>query len=138
MRRLHYLKNRVPPSVLATYLRTLLNGWCTKRRMRTATHLAIQRSYDACLFCDRATDCVEHIAHCPTVIEFYSSQGHSLVGLQGLLALFPNDFPLKIVQLAQLLASTYLAHNVLSHHSDTPPRQLLLELHRRVTNKVRA
>ena len=98
--------------------------------------LATLSRADTCLFCGSGSDCLEHIAMCPTIIEFYRSHDQQLVGLHGLLALYPNDSPLKLVSLVRLLGAAYLAHNVLTHHPGTHPQQLLHELPRRVLHHV--
>ena len=58
-------------------------------------------------------------------------KGFTLIGLSGLLALFPDDMPSRIVPMSKLLAVVYLAHNAITHHPDSLPLQLLLELSRR-------
>ena len=96
--------------------------------MRTALSPSMSRRNDHCLFCKRASDSIEHIAYCPIIIEFYRAHGQQLIGLSGLLALYIDDLPHKIIALSRLLSSVYLAHNILSHHEDALPSPLLHEL----------
>ena len=53
------MHSQVPSRLLAIFLRTLLNGWCTGRRFQQRRH---------CAYCQAAdVDSVEHYARCPAV-----------------------------------------------------------------------
>ena len=61
---LQALATAAPPKVWAAMLRTLWNGWCTKRRME-------QIGGTGCIFgCAGVDDSIEHYARCPAVADF--------------------------------------------------------------------
>ena len=57
------LKALVPPRVCAAWLRTLWNGWVTKRRFQ-------QRNSQCVLGCGRGEGSIEHYAHCRIIRNF--------------------------------------------------------------------
>ena len=128
--RIRWLKNKVPPAVQWVYLRTWLNGWATHRRMKhTDPSLVTVSLQDECYFCCRATDSIEHLAYCPLIVEFYKVNGIRLIGLSGLLGLYPDDLPDRILVLARLLCVVFLTRNVLVHnHGNVTPITILHEL----------
>ena len=62
--RLKSLSGKVKPSAHGVYIKTLLNGWPTSRRMRH-TRSDIRHDCIACPFCNQGEDSIEHFAHCP-------------------------------------------------------------------------
>ena len=65
LKRLHSLKGKVKPSIMSVYIKTLLNGWPTSRRMRFM-HNDLRVS--KCPFCNKAQDSIEHFAYCLSLI----------------------------------------------------------------------
>jgi len=61
-------------AVLAGYFRTLLNGWVTARRMRSAS--GSKSEYGQCVFgCGHGRDSIEHYAHCRITVAFFRRAG---------------------------------------------------------------
>ena len=65
---------RCRPNVSSAYSRTLLNGWCTERRLRTCKGANAVKH--GCAFgCIEAVGCIEHYAHCPVICDFFHALG---------------------------------------------------------------
>ena len=116
IRRLQHLAAHAAPAVTAVYLRTLLNGWATHRRMRSMQDLNLEA---CCPFCRRAEDSIEHFAHCTLIREQYAASGYPCNSLEVFLVLDINSFPDFTVARAKLLAAVYTARNSIIHAPDS-------------------
>ena len=114
--RLCYLRNKVKPAVVAVYLRTLLNGWTTSRRMRTCSNGA-NSSHDICVFCENGHDSIEHFARCSVCVDLYRRHGCTSNSLINFFALDQVSFPGHFITKCKLLSVLYLIRNVLIHAS---------------------
>jgi hypothetical protein len=113
LRRTKLLSTKAPPAVQAVYIRTLLNGWVTSRRMRHCTN--VDNLPFVCLFCKKGNDSLEHFGRCRSVISFFASVQITIHNLQSFLGLDQEFFPDCFPNLARAIASVYLARNVLIH-----------------------
>ena len=108
----HLQKEKTKPAVVAVYIRTLLNGWSTHRRMRSMAQLTLDAF---CPFCLSAQDSLEHFARCPIIAKQYEAQGIIIRSIAHFFALDINSFPESTVKLCRLLSAVYLARNTLIH-----------------------
>ena len=105
------LKGKVKPAVIAVYLRTLLNGWTTSRRMRSLHGGAT----GPCLLCSAGADSIEHYANCTVLKTEYEKHGILLNGLERFLALDSASYPDDTVRVAKLLADSFTTRNALAN-----------------------
>ena len=112
------------PSLIAVYLRTMLNGWITERRMRgISTTLR-----ETCPFCKRARDSLEHFAFCPVVTDLYQQHGIQLAppnNFLQFLGLMKEDNGPRIFTIVKLLSVLYSTHNTLRHNPDLEPKDII-------------
>ena len=107
------LQRRANPRVQAAYLRTVCNGWCTRRRFqdRAAT----------CTFgCGRGMDSVEHFARCPLVGQLFDRNSRLQAGgteaaLDSFLILNDLHDEEKILSRGIGLYALYRLHNGIRH-----------------------
>ena len=122
--RFHFLKGCTKPSLIAVYLRTVLNGWITERRMRT-----LQTTLDTkCPFCRGATDAIEHFVHCRVVINLYRQHGITISppnSFVQFLGLMHEDLGPRLHTIVKLLSVLYSSHNTLRHNRDLHPHDVL-------------
>ncbi len=108
-RNISTINKRCPARVAAAYLRTLLNGWCTERRMRTLNPGTASKR--GCVFgCGGGDDSIEHYAHCSMIsqtLETYSSHG---LALDNFLLIGANQSSQAILLQARKLYAIYVAH----------------------------
>ena len=69
--RLKSLRGHVKPSAHGVFIKTLLNGWPTSRRMRH-TKVDIRHETRSCPFCGSGEDSLEHFAHCKWCKDVFS------------------------------------------------------------------
>ena len=120
--RLVTLKGLVKPAVLVVYFRTLLNGWCTSRRMRTLNGVA-RHNLPHCPLCGTGEDCIEHIANCKWTHFTFNKLKVPIKNVSQFLALdhaasYSNVLTLRV----RALSLVYAVYNTMSHlPSDAPP-----------------
>ena len=120
--RLSKLKGRAPPAVQAVYLRSLLNGWTTTRRLRfTKLERVTRVRSEHCVFCHQGNDSLEHLSCCHIVREFFRKHGRLVFSFVTFLGLDQDVLPLGIVKHAKLLTAVFNAHNSLSHNQGADP-----------------
>jgi hypothetical protein len=111
-------------AVLAAYFRTLLNGWVTARRMRSAS--GSKSEYGRCVFgCGHGSDSIEHYAYCRIVTNFYRKSGiaYSHPSVASFLMVSRRVARDKITLQAACLYAVYLTHNILRHSSAANPSE---------------
>ena len=121
-RRLTQLQGKIQPVVVAVYLRTLLNGWSTRRRMESMPNCNLAKE---CPFCKRAQDSLEHFVHCPIIVECFRRHGFASNTKEKFLGLGPDALPNGIVKIAKLLSGLYIARNTLLHQLANSPKEVL-------------
>ena len=105
----------VPPAAWSVLLKTLLNGWATGRRMRTAPKCRIVAK---CLFCGVGDDSLEHYAECNFCKKVCAKCLFPCDGMASFLALSPAcsvDIFLK-----RRIKSLSLLFNIRSHLFHAP------------------
>ena len=112
--RLQALHGKAQPSVAAVYLRTLLNGWVTGRRMRSLADSGLSSS---CVFCSNGDDSLEHFVYCSPCSNLFHRKAIRPTNCVEFLALDSRslDDPSLLVRKAKCLAVLYLAHNSMIH-----------------------
>jgi hypothetical protein len=106
-------------AVLAAYYRTLLNGWVTARRMRSAS--ASHSDYGQCVFgCGCGQDSIEHYAHCRITVAFLRRTGvlYPRPSTSAFLLINRKATREHIRIHASCLYSLYLTHCILRHNTD--------------------
>ena len=120
--RLRYLNRKVRPAVHAVYIKTLLNGWTTARRMRTLNlngSNGVARARRKCVFCVRGDDSLEHMPRCIIVKNLFLKHCCSCNSLLHFFALDQNSFPLLFVTKVKLLSVLFTVYNALTHSDVT-------------------
>ena len=102
--RITFLRSRIAPAVLHVFIRTLLNGWPTQRRMRSMTLCDLELH---CPFCLEHEDSIEHFSSCHIITAHYQYFGCSLNDLAAFIVLDQESFPRQTVKRTILLASVY-------------------------------
>jgi hypothetical protein len=112
------------PAVQAAYRRTVLNGWVTRRRMRSAK--ASETGCGHCVFhCGHGSDSIEHYACCRIITNFFRKSGiaYAIPSLASFLMVSRRVAKDKISLQAACLYAVYLTHNILRHSSMTNPTE---------------
>ena len=112
------------PCVQAAYLRTILNGWVTKRRMRFLKGFA--PGGGPCVFnCGHGSDCIEHYAFCRIIVSFFRRAGISYrtPSVSSFLMVARRMARDKISVQAACLYAIYLSHNILRCSADDHPSE---------------
>ena len=120
LRNLDTIRRRCKPAVQAAMLRTLLNGWVTKRRMRSLS--VASDDYGICVFgCGRGCDSIEHYAHCTILLDFFSEAMavKQQAGITHFLALGRRLSVEQLVVHTRCLYAAYLSHCILRHTSQS-------------------
>ena len=120
LRNLDIIRRRCKPAVQAAQLRTLLNGWVTKRRMRSLS--VASDDYGICVFgCGRGCDSIEHYAHCTILLDFLSEAMavKQQAGITHFLALGCRLSVEQLVIHTRCLYAVYLSHCILRHSSQS-------------------
>ena len=116
------------PAVLVVYFRTLLNGWTTNRRMRTANNIA-KHNLPHCPLCGIAQDSLEHTAYCYWTDIIFKRFDVPITCTTEFLCL---DHACTVVgvltQRVRALAVVYLVYNTVTHHSSSSPPLSIPEL----------
>ena len=123
--RLTALKGHVMPAVLVVYFRTLLNGWTTNRRMRTANNIA-KHNLPPCPLCGTAEDSLEHLAYCRWTCLIFKRFHVPISNTVEFLALDHACTAVRVLTLmVRALAVVYMVYNTVTHHpSSSPPLNL--------------
>ena len=115
------LRPLVPPRVVSAMLRTLLNGWCTKRRF--------QQGDSTCIFgCPLGSDSIEHYACCSRVWDFawrvlaLRAPDSRPQRMERFLLLSGACGDMDLARGAILVAAVYEVHNIVRHDPATPDR----------------
>jgi hypothetical protein len=106
-------------AVLAAYFRTLLNGWVTARRMRTAS--GSKSEYGQCVFgCGHGCDSIEHYAHCRITVAFLRRAGlpYPRPSTSSFLLINRRAARERVRIHASCLYALYLTHCILRHSTD--------------------
>ena len=122
LRRLEELQQKAQPVVVAVYLRTLLNGWATERRLRTAANCQLSEN---CPFCSSGKDSLEHFAQCRVVKHCFAKHGLKVTSTETFLGLDLWAMPDRILLIARLLSALYTARNTLVHSAAETPEEVL-------------
>ena len=126
--RLTMLKGQVKPAVLVVYFRTLLNGWTTTRRMRSAEGIA-KHNIPPCPLCGTAEDSLEHLAYCHWTHIIFKRFNVPICNTMQFLSLDHLATSVNVLALrAQALAALYLIYNTLTHHPPDAPSIIINEL----------
>ena len=125
VRRLHLLGkcSRTSPACKSAYLKLLLNGLPTTRRMRS---IAGNPSEASCLFCNRGQDAIEHFPHCPVITSLFERNGCACGSLVDFFGLDKTSFPAGFPTRANLVHTVHHAHNVLRHNRSLSPVAVIL------------
>ena len=118
VRRMKLVKGKVKHSLLVVYMRTILNGWVTERRMRTI-HGKHNSHCNKCVMCDSlfGEDSLEHIACCKYSREVFAKMGITIVDMHGFLALNDeNKDPKTMANHLMALGIVYSIYNTIKHH----------------------
>ena len=114
-RRFDEIKGSVQPATTAVYLRTLLNGWPTHRRLSSLPNHGLNYH---CPFCIQFRDALEHFPFCTVIKSVYFSNGINLRSLDDFLAMDSGSFPEDTCKIVRLLSAVYLARNTIIHSSE--------------------
>jgi hypothetical protein len=125
LRRTLHLSTKSPPAVQAVYIRTILNGWVTHRRMRNCANL-INLS-PVCVLCKQGNDSLEHLAKCKIVVSFFATLNIHVYNLETFFGLDKSSFPECTATVARGICAVYLARNVLIHGSSMFQPQTLIK-----------
>ena len=112
IRRFNHIRGKSKPAHIVAYFKLLMNAWHTSRRFRYVQNRS-GSSVSACLFCKQATDCIEHLPHCPLIKGVFLANACSCSSLLEFMALDAPSFPLCTVRKVKLIAAVYAAHNSL-------------------------
>ena len=117
--RLKSLAGKVKPATHSVYIRTLLNGWPTGRRMRTLN--SMHRS-TSCPFCSTGQDSIEHFAHCQWCKEVFMKFNVTCNSLLDFLCLDSAcTCDRVLVAKAKVLAILFTIRSTLVHHPSSAP-----------------
>ena len=127
IRNIRVIAKTCKPSVLAAYLRTILNGWVTRRRFRF--HSGSSSDFGCCVFgCGIGCDSIEHYTCCQVVNDFFKKSGLSRYSpnVPSFLLISykqPEDY---IKCQARCIYAVYLSHAILKHdrHGDVSNRRV--------------
>jgi len=126
--RLTMLKGQVKPALLVVYFRTLLNGWTTTRRMRSAEGIA-KHNIPPCPLCGTAEDSLEHLAYCHWAHVIFKRFNVPICSTVQFLSLDHAATSTNVLALrAQALAALYLIYNTVTHHPPSAPPIIVDEL----------
>ena len=133
VRRSLLLSGKVSPSVHAVYMRTLLNGWVTGRRVRSLINSNVSQ---ICILCEKGRDSIEHLPGCSVVKSFYTQNQIEIDSLASVFGLDKNQFPNLTPSIAILLAAIYLARNAILHAPINffQPLDLIIQMHQQIQN----
>ena len=120
--RLRFLRGKIPPATLTCFLRALLNGWPTFRRMRTALNINLDPH---CPFCQGGEGSIEHFPVCHVIRQHYCKFCVHTLDLESFLVLDKFSFPAYTILHVHLLNSVYLSRNSLVHDPTLTPISLL-------------
>ena len=133
--RLTMLRGCVKPAVFVVYFRTLLNGWTTSRRMRTANGIA-KHNLPPCPFCGTGEDSLEHIALCQWTHTIFRKFNAPICNTTQFLALDHDSTAADVLtRRVQALAATYLIYNTITHHPPNSPPLIISQLISVVTSR---
>ena len=115
MRRLQLLgkSSHCTPACKAIYLKTVLNGWTTTRRMRS---IAGNLQKAPCLLCKTGEDSLEHLPHCPVVRNLFDRNGCSCQHMADFIGIDKLSFPTAFQRKAKLIHSIHHTFNTLRHN----------------------
>jgi hypothetical protein len=119
LRNLHVIGKTCRAAVLAAYFRTLLNGWVTARRMRSAS--GSKSEYGQCVFgCGHGRDSIEHYAHCRITVAFFRRAGlpYPRPSTSSFLLINRRAARERVRIHASCLYALYLTHCILRHSTD--------------------
>ena len=107
------------------YFHTLLNGWITSRRMRTANNMR-RDQVPPCVLCNSGEDSLTHMSRCNEVHLIFKKFGAPINSLEQFLSLDmaaqDNCILLKRVK---ALSVVYSIYNTVKHHpAHLPPLSL--------------
>ena len=108
-----------PPRVASAYLRTLFNGWVTRRRMRHAEKSGVDKPCQCLLGCESGDDSIEHYSVCPAVWGHLQRDRPVGLGVKmppAMLSFFlldPGTSEEDVVRLALLIYGVYRTTNYL-------------------------
>ena len=112
MRRILELGGKVSPSVHTVYIRTLLNGWVTARRMSSLADSGLMHE---CVLCGKCCVSIAHRHSCTHVRTFFTENHVGLSGLSSFFGLLQGQFPECTPTIAKLISAFYLARNAVMH-----------------------
>ena len=130
VRRMKLVKGKVKHSLLVVYMRTILNGWVTERRMRSI-HGRFNSQCNKCVMCDNlyGEDSLEHIACCRCTKEVFSEMGITIVDMHRFLALTDGNLdPKTMANHLMALGIVYSIYNTIKHHNPESPPIVISEL----------
>ena len=96
-------------ALLHVFVKTILNGWATPRRLRSLSHGMSAH----CPFCTNARDELEHYPFCPVVRAFYVSIGCRITCTEDFMALGRNLDRSNVLKYAKALSVMYQSRNAL-------------------------
>ena len=120
--RLKHLQKVAQPVTTAVYLRTLINGWPTYRRMRTLEGCTLA---EVCPFCQRGQDSLEHFTFCKVIKAEFAKHGFLYRDREEFFGLDLDALPDFIHKKARLLCALYGARNTLVHSPADSPQVVL-------------
>ena len=118
------VKGKVKHSLLVVYMRTILNGWVTERRMRSIIGKQSNSHDNKCVLCDSlyGEDSLEHIACCRCTKEIFAKLGIHIVDMHDFLALSVDyQDPKAMANHLMALGITYSIYNTVKHHDPSLP-----------------
>jgi len=129
--RMKLVKGKVKHSLLVVYMRTILNGWVTERRMRSIIGKQSNSHDNKCVLCDSlyGEDSLEHIACCRCTKEIFAKLGIHIVDMHDFLALSVDyQDPKAMANHLMALGITYSIYNTVKHHDPNLPPIVISEL----------
>jgi len=122
------------PACKSVFLKTLLNGWPTARRMRS---LAGNPASAVCLFCKSGQDSIEHMPHCLIVREFFKKNGCSCRNIVEFLGIDKHSFPFLFFRKTQILHVLHHSYNTIRHNISLDPNRVILANRARMYTRLR-
>ena len=119
--RLNLLKGKVEPAALVVYMKALINGWVTAKRMRTINGTSVY-NLPKCYLCHGGQDSLEHLACCKEVKSIFSRGGSPITCSLEFFGLHDRCTVAKnLARHVRVMAVVYSVYNALSHHPVSLP-----------------